>query len=463
MRRTYDVIVVGSGTGGQTAARMLKDYGLSVAVIEHSEMPGGICALAGCQAKKWYYEAAETMARSRHLAGKGVSRQPEMDWSCIRDEKRSFTRSVPEATRKGLRGAGIDLIEGRAAFRDETALVVNGESVSAKYIILATGAHPMALPFTGAEHLVDSSAFLELDHLPSRVAFVGGGFISFEFAHFAAFLGPAENCHIIEAASRPLGAFDAEMVEQLIKASRAEGISIHTDVKVSGIEKDKSGYVIYSLDGKGFNVDMVVHGAGRTPSLEGLELEEGNVAYTRRGITVDSEMRTSNQRVFAVGDCAATIQLARVADYEACVAAKNILSEMRGDDAALMDYRAVSAVLFTYPQYAMVGATEESLKTGGIPYYKSMDSNLSWPTYRRIGMRHAAYKVLVDENSRVLGAHIISDNAAGLINIFRQAIISGQSVADLYWNHVMTPYPTRESDITYMLAPFLADDLLEGL
>lgn len=111
----------------------------------------------------------------------------------------------------------------------------------------------------------------------------------------------------------------------------------------------------------------------------------------------------------------------------------------------------------------MVGATEESLRTGRIPYSKSMDSNLSWSTYRRVGMRHAAYKVLVDENSRILGAHIISDNAAGLITIFSQAIISGQSASELYWNHVMTPYPTRESDITYMLAPFIADDPLAGL
>ena len=97
--KTYDVVVVGSGTGGQTAAFTLCDYGLSVALIENSETPGGVCALAGCQAKKWYYEAAETMARSRHLSGKGVTRPPEMDWTQIRNEKRAFTEAFGVSTR----------------------------------------------------------------------------------------------------------------------------------------------------------------------------------------------------------------------------------------------------------------------------------------------------------------------------------------------------------------------------
>jgi glutathione reductase (NADPH) len=174
-------------------------------------------------------------------------------------------------------------------------------------------------------------------------------------------------------------------------------------------------------------------------------------------------MRTSNPKVFAVGDCAATVQLARVADFEAYVAAKNILAEVEGGAGASVDHRAVPAILFTYPQYAMVGATEERLKEDDVRYYTNKDFNLSWPTYRRIGMPHAAFKIMVDDDSRVLGAHIISDNAAGLINIFKEAMLDNRSVEDLYWRHVMTPYPSRESDIIYMLKPFFEDDLLAGL
>lgn len=462
--KSYDVLIVGSGTGGQTAAYTLMEYGLSVAVIENSTTPGGICALAGCQAKKWYYEAAETMDRARHLSGKGVVRPPEMEWGAVLDQKKAFTSAVPDSTRKGFKGSGIDFLEGKASFFDENTLAVNGQPVEAGYIILATGAHPMSLPFDGAGLMTSSSDFLELKELPSRIAFVGGGFISFEFAHFAARLGPPDQqVYILEAGPRPLGPFDGEMVEQLMAASRAEGIQIHTDVEITGIEKKENGFAVRGRDGSEFDVDLVVHGAGRSPAVNELELEKALVAFSRKGVKVDGSMRTSNSRVFAVGDCAATIQLARVADYEAYVAAKNILAEIHGGKGAVMDYRAVPAVLFTLPQYAMVGATEEELKSNDVSYYKSTDANLSWPTYRRVGLRHAGYKVLVDENNRILGAHIISDNAAGLINIFRQAMIHNQSVQQIYRDNIMAPYPTRESDVIYMLKPFIADDLLAGL
>jgi glutathione reductase (NADPH) len=463
MVKSYDVVVVGTGSGGQTAAYTLAEYGLAVAVIENSATPGGICALAGCQAKKWYYEATETMARARHLAGRGLIRPPEMNWSLIRDEKRAFTDPIPDATRRGLKGAGIDYIEGTAVFEDPDTLVVDGEAVHGRFVVLAAGAHPMPLPLAGAEHLITSSDFLELDGLPPRMLFVGGGFISFEFAHFAARLGPAERIVILEVAPRPLGPFDAEMVQQLMAASKAEGIEIHTGVQPTRVEKNGGGFVVRTEDGGAFEADLVVHGAGRVPSLEDLQLGKARVDHGRQGIKVDNAMRTSNPRVFAVGDCAATLQLARVADYEAYVAAKNILAEVEGGSGAAVDYRQVPTILFTYPQYAMVGATEDALKEKGIRYYKSVDFNLTWPTYRRVGLQHAAYKVMVDEENRILGAHIISDNAAGLINIFKEAMRDRRSADDLYWQHVMTPYPSRESDILYMIKPFIEDDILAGL
>jgi len=459
----YDVVVVGSGSGGQTAAYTLKEYGLSVALVENSPRPGGVCALAGCQAKKWYYEATETMARARHLNGKGLTRLPQMDWGAIRDQKRGFTEPIPASTVKNLEGAGITYIDGTAAFRDPETLTVDGEPIEARFYVLATGAHPMPLPFEGAEHLIPSSDFLELDALPPRLVFVGGGFISFEFAHFAARLGPAEAITILEVAPRPLGPFDAEMVDHLVAASRDEGIAMHTEVELTGVAKRGAGFAVHTKDGRVFDADLVVHGAGRAPSIESLQLDQGQVDYSRRGITVDREMRTSNPRVFAVGDCAATVQLARVADYEGYVAAKNILAAVEGGEGAAVDHRAVPAILFTYPQYAMVGATEDALKEEGVRYYKNAGAGLSWPTYRRVGLRHAAYKVLVDEESRVLGAHVISDNAAGLIEIFKQAMLDARNVEDLFWRSVMTPYPSRESDIIYMLKPFFEDDLLAAL
>jgi glutathione reductase (NADPH) len=451
-----DVIVIGTGTAGQTAAQDLAASGYQVMVIEQSMEPGGVCSLHGCQAKKFFYEVAEAVARCRHLAGRGIVMQPTASWSDIQKAKNEFTAKIPEATVRGLRGSGIEYITGSAAFVDSATVEVNGQSFSADSFIIACGARPASLPFEGAEYLVDSNTFLSLDGVPPRIVFVGGGFISFEFAHFAARLGstPSE-IHIVEAAERPLAGFDADMVEQLVAASAQDGIRVHVSTAISGIERHGAGYAVSTAGGRFLEADMVVHGAGRMAAIDSLNLESAGIAYSPSGIEVGRDMRTSRSTIFAVGDCAASIQLARVADREAAVAAANIKADLKGGERAEIDYRPVPATLFTYPQLSMVGETEEQLLERGVKYWKSFDTNLGWPTYRRVGLRHAAYKILVDEHDRVLGAHVLSDNTTGVINVFKQAMIDDTDIGKLRDDHIMSPYPSRESDIVYMLNPLL--------
>ena len=455
---TYDVVIVGSGTAGQTAAFDLSEKGVRVAVVEYSARPGGTCALAGCQPKKWFYEAAETIAKSRHLAGRGIVAAPQGNWSQVLEQKRGFTSRIPGGTIEGLRNAGIDFVPGTATFSDDKTLTVNGKKMQAEFFVLAAGAKPMILPIEGIEHVITSDGFLELNELPPSVVFIGGGFISFEFAHFAARLGGKnQRSVILEVAQRPLGPFDAEMVELLVAASRDEGIEVKTGVGIEVIEKHAGGFSVRTAQGDRFEADLVVHGAGRVPDLEALDLNAAGIEYGKRGILVDSSLRTSKRHIFAVGDCAATLQLARVADQEAHVAAANILAELKNGHSATMDYRAVPAILFTYPQLAMVGQTEDALKKDGKTYDKSFAGNLNWPTYRRVGLKHAAYKILVDAKNQILGAHILSDQASGMINTIKQAMLNGTPVNELYQQSIVSPYPTRESDLSYMLKPFLAN------
>jgi glutathione reductase (NADPH) len=455
---TYDVVVVGSGTSGQTAAFQLKEKGLNVVVIEKADRPGGICALAGCQPKKWFYEATETVARARHLAGKGIVSAPEGDWAQVLEQKQQFTSGIPEGTIKNLQEAGIHFVSGEATFLNNEMLSVNGKQIRAKFFILATGAKPMQLPIDGKEHVITSDDFLDLDALPPSICFIGGGFISFEFAHFAARLGTAkQRLVILEVADRPLGPFDAEMVELLVEASQAEGIEVMCGVEINAIEKFDKGFLIHTADDGSFETDLVVNGAGRVPDLDTLELNAAGIEYSRRGITVDQTQRTSNRRIFAIGDCVETIQLARVADKEAHVAAENILAELDLGQKSTMDYGAVPAILFTYPQLGMIGQTEDSLKQDGQNYHKSFAKNLSWPTYKRLGLKHAAYKILTDANNLILGAHILSDQASGVINTIKQAMLNKTTVDELYQQTIVSPYPTRESDLSYMLKPLLSD------
>ena len=458
MVKAYDAVVIGSGTAGQTAAYELNRNGLTVGLVEHSHQPGGTCALSGCQAKKWFYEGTETVARSRHMTGIGITSPAFGSWTQLRDAKNQFTDRVPSNTINGLRQAGIDFIMGRARFTDRCSVDVEGQRLSADFIVLATGAVPMKLPIDGAQLLTTSREFFELDRLPSRVVFIGGGFISFEFAHFAARLGPTDTrCTILEADSRPLGPFDEEMVALLLDASREAGIDIHTQTEITAIEKNGRAYTVHTKNGRQFDADLVVHGAGRVADINDLALDRAGIETSRQGIIVNEKMETTNSTVYAVGDCAATVQLARVADAEAQSAAANIVSVHKGvPNDIFMDYTAVPAVLFTYPQYGMVGATEKALQKEGTAHEKRFAKDLNWPTYKRVGMASAAYKLLVGkQNGRILGAHILSDNATGLIATFTLAMHNRIHVKELYRQCVMTPYPSRESDIVYMLKPLL--------
>ena len=454
---SYDVVVVGSGTSGQTAAFQLKEKGVRVAVVEKADRPGGICALAGCQPKKWFYEATEVIARARHLEGKGIVAAPEGDWARVLEQKQRFTAGIPERTIKNFQEAGIDFVSGEAAFLDDETLSVNGNRIQARFFILAVGAKPMQLPIEGKEHVITSNDFLDLDGLPPSICFIGGGFISFEFAHFAARLGAAkQRLVILEVADRPLGPFDAEMVALLVEASEAEGIEVRSGVDIDIIEKHGNRFAVRTRQGDSFESDLVVNGAGRVPDLDTLRLHTAGIEYSKRGINVDETLRTSNRRIFAIGDCVETIQLARVADKEAHVAAENILAELGLGQKSTMDYGAVPAILFTYPQLGMVGQTEDSLKKDGQTYHKSFAKNLSWPTYKRVGLKHAAYKILTDANHKILGAPILSDQASGLINTIKQAMLNRTTVDALYQQTMVSPYPTRESDLSYMLKPLLS-------
>jgi glutathione reductase (NADPH) len=455
---TYDVLIIGSGTAGQTAAFELNRRGLTVGLVEHSHQPGGTCALSGCQAKKWFYEGAETVARSRHLSGIGMDAPAVPKWSQLRDAKNAFTTHVPSDTVNRLKNAGIDYIPGRARFVDHGSIQVNGQHIGARFFVLSTGAAPKKLPIDGAPLMTTSSDFMQLDRLPRRILFVGGGFISFEFAHFAVRLGPADTlCTILEAGDRPLGPFDEQMVGLLVEASQKENIDVHTNIEITTIVQQDGTYTVVAADGRRFEADLVVHGAGRAPNIEDLSLDRAGVDATRQGILVNEKMETSNAAIYAAGDCVATVQLARVADAEAQIAAMNISASYNGDrHLTLMNYTAVPTILFTYPQYGMVGATERALQDDGIAYEKSVADHLTWPTYKRVGLPSAAYKLLVDKKDhQLLGAHIVSDNAAGLIYAFTLAMHNRIPVAELYRQSVMTPYPSRESDILYMLKPLL--------
>jgi glutathione reductase (NADPH) len=213
--------------------------------------------------------------------------------------KRAYTDPVPDKKEKRFADNGITTYRGTARFVADDALEVGGERLQAQHIVIASGAEPVPLPITGAEHVTTSDGFLELDDLPHRVLFIGGGYVSSEFAHIAA-RADAEVV-VLDRGERPLRAFDPDLVAKLLERTRALGIDFQARAAVEAIERSGAGLrVTAEIDSRSetFETDIVVHGAGRAPALERLDLERGDVRAEKKGIAVNQFLQSvSNPRV----------------------------------------------------------------------------------------------------------------------------------------------------------------------
>jgi glutathione reductase (NADPH) len=302
----------------------------------------------------------------------------------------------------------------------------------------------------GAEHLVTSERFLELDRLPSRIIFVGGGYISFEFAHIAARAGAAVS--ILHRGARPLPRFDPDLVDLLVTRTRALGVDLHLRAEVTRVEKDGDTFRVEALiDGqtRAFDADMVVHGAGRVPEIDDLGLDAAGVRWDLRGVAVNEYLQSvSNAAVYAAGDAAASggPPLTPVAGYEGRIVATNLLEGNR----LTPDYAAVPSVVFTVPPLASVGLHEPTAQERQLKFKTHYEQTASWYSSRRIGEDTSGFKVLVEEETgRVLGAHLLGPHADEVINLFAIAMRSGIRARDI--KDMVFAYPTVGSDMPYMV------------
>lgn len=450
MPKSFDLIVIGAGMAAVSAAHKCADAGWSVAIVD--ELPyGGTCALRGCDPKKILRRGAEIVDAARRLQGKGIDgSSTAIVWSDLVAFKRSFTDKMPSKVEGGLENNGVETLHGTARFTGRNALAIGEEHYEARHILIATGARPMPLDVPGAEHLLDNAQFMELEELPSSLLFIGGGFISFEFAHIAARAGAKPV--IIDLADRPLTGFDADLVDMLAERSRAAGIEIHLSTELKSIDKSDGGYTVTAIqDGeeKQFAADLVVHGAGRVPALDDLNLEAADVKRSKKGVTVTEHLQSpTNPAVYAAGDAADTpgAPLTPVAVFEGKVAASNMLK----GNTTVPDYRGVPSVVFTIPELARVGMLEEEAKEQGRDVSVRFTETGEWFSNMRVGESCAAVKVLIDNNTdEVLGAHLLGPGYAELVNFFGLAMKLGLKSADL--KKMTAAYPTVASDLGSML------------
>ncbi|PWU81226.1 MAG: NAD(P)/FAD-dependent oxidoreductase [Candidatus Nitrosopolaris wilkensis] len=464
--KTFDLIVIGTGTAASTAASECRSAGWNVAIIDSLSF-GGTCSLRGCDPKKVLVEAAKIIDSTLQHENKGItgSEGIYIKWSDLIRFKRTFTEPFPKHREDSYIKAGIVPFHGHARFIGPNAVKVeaydnNNSILNGRYIVIATGAKPMNLNVPGSENIITSDQFLEFedDNLPDRILFVGGGYISFEFAHIAARAGAKVT--ILHRGKQPLGHFDPDLVNQLVQRSRAIGIDIRLQTAVNRIDKLSDGkLVVHSSDVSNTNADklsttletdMVVHGAGREPNVEGLDLIAGGVEHTARGINVNEYMQSvSNPAVYAAGDVAASrgLPLTPVANYDGGIVANNLLK----GNTLKSNYIGVPSVVFTVPSLASVGMKEKEAKDQGLRFRTKNQNTANWASSRRVGETCSGFKVLVEEGSdRILGAHVLGPHAEEVINIFSIAIRLGLTTKDLN-DPILYSYPTNSSDVIYML------------
>lgn len=357
--KQYDLIVIGSGPGGQEAVRLAAAAGKNVALIEKDSL-GGTCLNRGCIPTKCLCAAAERLWTATHSADFGVVAEGiRGDYGIAARRARDIVGALRDDVAASL--ANIDIFEGEARLAEGRTVVVGPHFLKAREIIIATGSRPAPFPADGAEYVVDSDAFLAREVLPGRVAIVGGGVIGLEFASLIASFGPQVT--VLEYCPEILPGFDAEIARRLRTYLSRRGIKFAVGARVTAVTKTDSGLTVsYEAKGKqaAAEADIVVNATGRRPVLPH-DLREVGVELTDRGfIAVDDRFATTAPGIYAVGDVNGRCMLAHAASAQARV--------VLGTD---VRPGVIPGVVFTLPECASVGkktADDERLKAVKVPY-----------------------------------------------------------------------------------------------
>lgn len=447
--KNYDVFVIGTGTAGKGVAKDCAAAGMKVAIADNREY-GGVCPNRGCDPKKVLVGVTEVIQLATNLKGKGIAEVPKINWQDLQKFKERFVSAIPAATEKDLKKAGIELYHQSPKFLDENTLSVEGKTVTADNIVIATGQKPLELKIPGREHLLSSEDFLHQAELPEEIIFIGAGYIGMEFAHVAARCGAKVT--VVEFGDRPLAPFEEDIVGHLVESSKALGIEFIFNAEATQVEKLQTNYrVHYKKNGNVLNVKAkaVFNTAGRVPSIDELDLEKGNVAFEKRGISVNEYLQsTTNKSVYACGDVSASgsLPLTPTSSQESRIVSINI----RKGNSEIMDFPPVPSVVFTLPQLAAIGLTEKQAKEQGYDIVVEYKSVPQWFNAKRIAEEVYAYKTIVDKKRNlILGAHIIGGGAGEMINLFVLAMCGKLTTENL--KAMIFAYPTWGNDIKGMV------------
>ncbi|MDE3316491.1 dihydrolipoyl dehydrogenase family protein [Lacticaseibacillus zeae] len=440
MAYDYDTIVIGGGPGGLAAA-----YGLAaqqkVLVIE-GDLWGGTCPNYGCDPKKMLYRGVEVKNAALRMNGFGISGTAKIDWPSLMAFKRGYTSGIPAGTLNGLTRTGIKTLYGRAQLLGEHAVKVGSQNVTGEHIVIATGHTPRFPDIPGANLLKTSRDFLDLDELPTSIAFIGAGYVSVELANIAAAAGA--EVHIIGHSDRLLRAFPKVATEALKQLLIKSGIHFHPNVELTKISPLGTMTHLHA-DDFDINVDMAITAMGRIANVADLGLANAGIKADTRGIPVDDHLRTVVPNIYALGDVNLKPQpkLTPVAGFEG----RYVASQILGDQEPI-HYPAIPTIVFGPTELAKVGVALEDAEAAPDRYKVVHNDTTEWYTYHRLQDPDAQVWTIVDKTSgKLAGAVVLASLAEDLINTFAAAIDAGKKPAEL--NQIYA-YPSAQSDLQYL-------------
>jgi len=432
MRRTHDLIVIGAGAAGLTAAGGAARLGLRVALVERDRM-GGECLNTGCVPSK----ALISAARRAHWRRTNPAAAPQAaDWAQARAHIRAAIATIaPHDSEERFRGWGVEVIRGQARFIGAGVVAVEQRRLLAPRIVIAVGSRPAIPPIeglAGTPHLTNETLW-DLDMLPQHLLVLGGGAIGMELAQ--AFRRLGAEVSVIEA-GRPLGRDDPDAAAAVLRQLAAEGVTVHANARVSRASATQEG-VCLDLEGNGpVRGSHLLVAAGRAAAVDGLGLEEAGVAVGPDGIQVDARRRTTNRRILAIGDCREGPRFTHAAGYEGTVAVMNVALGLP----ATVDYAALPWVTFTDPELAQVGLTEAAARErhGAVAVHREAFAEND----RAVTDGSAdGFVKLVTVRGRVVGATLVGAGAGELVLPW-SLVLAGKASR---WavSSAILPYPTR--------------------
>jgi glutathione reductase (NADPH) len=428
MAYDYDLFVIGAGSGGVRASRIAAGYGARVGICEDYRV-GGTCVIRGCVPKKLLVYSSKYAHDFEDAAAYGWTvAPPTHSWATLRDNVGREVDRLNGVYIRLLEGSGVKIHMGRGRLMDRHTIEIGNETVTADKILIATGGRPEIPPIPGHEHAITSNEAFHLpDPLPKRITIVGGGYIAVEFAGIFHGLGCAVD--IVIRRDRVLRGFDEECRSFVHDALKASGIRIRSETEIQRIEarQGKPPHTLHTHRGDSFEADLVMYATGRVPNTHGIGLEKVGVQLDKAGaIAVDDWSKTTADNIWAVGDVTDRIALTPVALMEGhCFADTEF-----GGKPSKADHHNVPSAVFCQPEMANVGLTEEEARRtlGDVRVYGSSFTPMKYTLAGR--KQRTLMKLIVDAaTDRVVGCHMVGDDAAELVQGLAVAVKAGATKA----------------------------------